>query len=73
MRAQKTAAAVRPPLQLAITEGDDAHCVDPTEVARYVGQMSAELAGLARSARLDVLAYFLDMARLEAATIDRGD
>jgi hypothetical protein len=36
------------------------------EVSRYVGQMSGEMAALARSARLDVLAYFLEMARIEA-------
>ncbi len=42
---------------------------DPEEVARYVGQMAAELGALARSAKLDVLAYFLDMARVEAASI----
>ncbi|MGL5361339.1 MAG: hypothetical protein ACRDBH_00545 [Bosea sp. (in: a-proteobacteria)] len=44
------------------------------EVARYVAQMSAELGGMARSARLDLLAYFLDMARVEASIqIERTD
>jgi hypothetical protein len=42
---------------------------DPEDVARYVSQMTAELASLARSAKLDALAYFLDMARVEAASI----
>jgi hypothetical protein len=36
------------------------------EVAVYIAQMAAEMAGMARSARLDLLAYFLDMARIEA-------
>jgi hypothetical protein len=36
------------------------------EVSRYIAAMSAELAGMARTANLDILTYFLDMARLEA-------
>ncbi len=49
------------------------HCpafADPLprdDVLHYITQMTAELSVLARSARLDVLAYFLDMARVEAA------
>ena len=44
------------------------------EVARYVAQMSTELGGMARSAKLDLLAYFLDMARVEASIqIERTD
>jgi len=39
------------------------------EVSRYVGQMCGEMAALARTSRLDVLAYFLEMARIEAASI----
>jgi hypothetical protein len=37
-----------------------------SEVSRYIAAMSAELAGMARTAKLDILTYFLDMARLEA-------
>lgn len=48
---------------------------DPTlrkEVARYIESMTIELRVMARGAGLDSLAYFLDMARLEAAAqIDR--
>jgi hypothetical protein len=40
--------------------------LDGTDTAKYIAQMSAELAEMASSARLDMLAYFLDMARLEA-------
>ncbi|MDJ1157187.1 hypothetical protein QNA08_02900 [Chelatococcus sp. SYSU_G07232] len=36
------------------------------EVARYVEQLTTELAAMARSTRLDVLAYILEMARHEA-------
>ena len=39
---------------------------DEAAVARYVGDLAAELAALARAQRLDLLAYFLDMAVLEA-------
>lgn len=36
------------------------------ETAQYVAEFSAELSYLARKANLDLLAYLLDMARLEA-------
>jgi len=36
------------------------------QVALYVSQMVGEMAAMARSARLDLLAYFLEMARIEA-------
>ncbi|WP_293866281.1 hypothetical protein [uncultured Alsobacter sp.] len=39
------------------------------EAARYIGQMTGEMALLARGARLDTLAYFLEMARIEAQTM----
>ncbi len=38
------------------------------ESAQYIAQMSAELASIARKANLDLLAYFLDMARVEATS-----
>ena len=37
-----------------------------SETAQYISEFSAELSYLAREARLDLLAYLLDMARLEA-------
>jgi hypothetical protein len=40
--------------------------MSPAETARYVAEFSAELSYLARQAKLDLLAYLLDMARLEA-------
>ena len=38
----------------------------PVETARYVAEFTAELTYLAQGAQLDLLAYLLDMARLEA-------
>jgi hypothetical protein len=38
------------------------------EAAQYIAQMSAELASIARASSLDLLAYFLDMARVEATS-----
>jgi len=36
------------------------------ETAKYIAEFSAELSYLAQQAKLDLLAYLLDMARLEA-------
>ncbi len=36
------------------------------DVAVYISQMSDEMSRMARANGLDLLAYFLDMARLEA-------
>jgi hypothetical protein len=50
---------------------DGAEPADPAlaaESARYIAQMSGELASLARGANLELLAYFLDMARVEATS-----
>ncbi|MGO9132497.1 MAG: hypothetical protein ACLP8A_00395 [Methylovirgula sp.] len=38
----------------------------PYNVAEYIAAISAELAAMAGGARLDMLTYFLNMARLEA-------
>ena len=39
---------------------------DTASVAEYIAAITAELAGMAGGARLDMLTYFLNMARLEA-------
>lgn len=44
---------------------------DRTATAKYVAELSAELANLARRHGLDALAYILDMARLEAENATR--
>jgi hypothetical protein len=36
------------------------------EVASYIAEISLELSALARGVRLDTLAYFIDMVRMEA-------
>ncbi|MGO4386026.1 hypothetical protein AB4Y85_00670 [Microvirga sp. 2YAF29] len=36
------------------------------ETAQYIAEFTAELSYLARQSKLDLLAYLLDMARLEA-------
>ncbi len=41
------------------------------EVAAYVETMTRDLAGLSRSHGLDILAYLLDLAKLEAQNITR--
>ncbi|HEV7338539.1 MAG TPA: hypothetical protein VGO06_21370 [Bosea sp. (in: a-proteobacteria)] len=53
-----------------IRHGSRATPTPPTatqlSVALYIEEMSQELAVMARAARLDGLAYFIDMTRLEA-------
>lgn len=39
----------------------------PEDIASYIAQLSGEMALLARGAKLDLLVYFLEMARLEAS------
>ena len=39
---------------------------DAAALAAYIAEMTAELAGLAGKARLPMLAYFLNLARVEA-------
>lgn len=41
----------------------------PTQSAEYIADLTDELAKLARRSRLDVLAYLLDIASLEAKTV----
>lgn len=43
------------------------------EVAAYLLQLTGELAALARCQRLDCVAYFLEMARIEASIIERDE
>jgi hypothetical protein len=46
--------------------------MSPLEVASFIEGMSAELRIMARDARLTTLAYFLEMARIEAcAEVER--
>ncbi|HYF54836.1 MAG TPA: hypothetical protein VEA41_11310 [Salinarimonas sp.] len=40
--------------------------LDPVAAAEYVAALTTELSALSRRSGLDLLAYFLDIARLEA-------
>jgi len=52
----------------AAPSGEPNPTMRPADAAEYIAQMTAELARIARTARLESLAYFLEMARIEAAT-----
>ena len=43
----------------------------PQSVAEYIADLAAELARLARSRDLELIAYLLEMARMEAANTSR--
>lgn len=58
--------------------GSPAQAAEPSgtsakDIAEYIGLMTAELAAMAGAVRLDMLTYFLNMARLEAESCMRGD
>ena len=44
-----------------------------TEIASYIAQLTAEMGQMAAAAKLEVLAYLLAMARVEAEMIVRRD
>ncbi|KAA2235301.1 hypothetical protein [Salinarimonas soli] len=50
----------------AVIAGPETAPPDPVAAAEYVAAMTNELAALSRRSGLDLLAYFLDIARLEA-------
>jgi hypothetical protein len=63
----------RPPKNQRASPATGSHetsynAVHALESAQYIAQMSAELATIARASNLDFLAYFLEMARAEAAS-----
>lgn len=43
----------------------------PQSTARYIAEMTAELAAMAREGELKFLAHLLEVAQLEAATVER--
>ena len=49
--------------------GNADKATNSAEIARYIAEMSAQLAQLAAAADLDLLAYFLDMARIESELV----
>jgi hypothetical protein len=48
------------------TDGSEGLVGKPAEAARYIADLSGELAGLARAAGLEMLGYLLDIAQAEA-------
>lgn len=61
-----TPAPRQPHAATRVPRSPPAHA-DPWEVAGYIEVLVAEMRWMAHSAALDSLAYFLEMARLEAA------
>lgn len=49
-----------------VTHGRAGAKMSTAETAQYIAEFTAELSYLARQSKLDLLAYLLDMARLEA-------
>ncbi len=54
--------------QFAAQTSEAEPTMQAADAADYIAQMAAELARIARTAKLDPLAYFLEMARIEAKT-----
>jgi hypothetical protein len=59
---------VRPGLDTYASPQSAADPAKRADAARYMSQMLAELVAMARAHRFGLLAYLLDMARLEART-----
>lgn len=60
------------PVPTSDSMGGPSPATDPADAARYIAEFAAELSLVARHARLDLLAYLLDMARLEATKAQRA-
>lgn len=58
--------------ELAVVENGSHGPASPAEVASYIAELAGELARLARSTELDLLAYLLDMAEREASLTAEG-
>lgn len=52
-----------------LTRGFAAIAANPADVAEYVAEYTRGLSRLARASKLEVLAYLLDVAHLEAQTV----
>ena len=48
------------------TRATSSNAAKSSEIVRYIAEMSAQMAQMAAAADLDLLAYFLDMARIES-------
>lgn len=56
-----------------VTDGRAGSSMSTVETAQYIAEFTAELSYLARQSKLDLLAYLLDMARLEAGRAIQAD
>ena len=56
----------------ALTRGLAEIAANPADVAEYVADYTEGLARLARASKLNLLAYLLDIAHLEAQTVLGG-
>jgi hypothetical protein len=43
----------------------------PTDAAAYIAELAANLSSMARKQQLELLAYLLEMVRLEATNLNR--
>jgi len=69
----RTGELIHPSLSAPSPEAGDiaAPAIRPDNAAAYIADITNELAGLARGSKLDILAYLLDIAQLEAASRSR--
>lgn len=75
MTTQATAGKPKPTIDY-IPPGPDraGDGIDPevaAEIARYIHQLSGELSAMARKSGMELLSYFLEMARIEAKNVER--
>jgi hypothetical protein len=56
-----------------VASGPGVSSMSKAETAQYIAEFTAELSYLARQFKLDLLAYLLDMARLEAGRAIQAD
>ncbi len=61
------------PDEVGLATGTSVSNMSAAETARYIAEFTAELSYLARRSKLDLLAYLLDMARLEAGRVIQGN
>ena len=63
---------VRTGLRASARRPDERRAPDAPAVAGYIADMTAQLESMATAAGLDLLAYFLAMARAESEAASRG-
>lgn len=61
-----SAALEMPSLHEELPSNTPSEPMEPADIAQYIADMAGELAKMASDANLELLAYFLDMARIES-------